>query len=101
MQGVCCGFGHREVFRDIEKDLYNTVIQLVAEKGVTVFYTGGNGEFDTQLASAVRRAKKLYPHIKLYLVKPYMLVALNKDRDFCEDNYDDMFLGGSVVHILP
>lgn len=97
----CCGFGHREVFCNIESDLYKTIICLIENKQVAAFYTGGNGEFDVQFTSAVRRAKKRYPNIKLYLVKPYMLQSLNKDKDYYEDNFDDIIIPQELMGAHP
>ena len=97
----CCGFGHREVFKNIEKELYNTVIKLIAESSVTVFYTGGNGEFDMQFASAVRRAQKTYSEVKLYLVKPYMMAALNKDKEFYEEYYSGIIIPQELMGCHP
>lgn len=99
--GFCCGFGHREFFSNIEKDLYNTIIRLIEERDVSVFYTGGDGDFDMLFSAAVRRAKKLYPHIKLYLVKPYMLSSLNKDKDFYEAYYDDVIIPQELLGCHP
>ncbi len=101
MDSVCCGFGHREVLYDIKNDLYNIVIRLVAERSVSIFYTGGNGEFDALFSSAVRRAKRIYPNIKLYLVKPYMLTSLNKDREYYETHYDDVIIPQELMGCHP
>ncbi len=101
MQRACCGFGHREVFCDIKRELYTAIIRLIEERSVNVFYTGGNGEFDAQFASAVRWAKKLYPNIKLYLVKPYMLQSLNKDKEFYNTYFNDVIIPQEMMGSHP
>ncbi len=101
MCNACCGFGHREVLANIEGELYSSVIRLIEEKSVEVFYTGGDGEFDLKFAVAVRRAKINYPHIKLYLVKLYMLATLNKDKDFYEACYDDILIPQELMGCHP
>ena len=47
---ICCGFGHRVMLMDIEKPLREVLERLVAERSVSVFYTGGMGEFDELFA---------------------------------------------------
>ena len=60
---ACCGFGHRNVFENIEDKLY-TVVMSAAGQGYVIFYTGAMGEFDSLFSYAVRKAKKVYPNIK-------------------------------------
>ena len=51
--------------------------------GADQFYLGGYGSFDRAAASAVRGAKKAYPHIRSTLVMPY------PDRKVDTSLYDD------------
>lgn len=71
--------GHRKIEYD-EKLLSNLemcVFDLV-QKGATMFYIGGYGEFDRLAARAVYNIKKKeYPDIKSIFVTPY----LNRDYD--------------------
>ena len=71
--------GHRKIEYD-EKLLSNLemcVLDLV-QKGATMFYIGGYGEFDRLAARAVYNIKKKeYPDIKSIFVTPY----LNRDYD--------------------
>ena len=57
MDRVCCGVGHREVYDSIEGVLYDAIIKLIKQKSVSIFYTGGNGEFDTQFGGAYTAVK--------------------------------------------
>ncbi len=57
---------------DIEKPLRETLERLVTERGVTVFYTGGMGEFDELFARTVRSMKRTDPRLRLVLVMPYL-----------------------------
>lgn len=68
----CCGFGHRILLMDIEKPLREVLERLVTERGVTVFYTGGMGEFDELFARTVRSMKRTDPRLRLVLVMPYL-----------------------------
>lgn len=69
---ICCGFGHRMMLMDIEKPLREVLERLVTERGVTVFYTGGMGEFDELFARTVRSMKRTDPRLRLVLVMPYL-----------------------------
>ena len=55
------------------------ITQHLIEQGVTVFYLGGYGEFDSLAASILRKQKKQYPQIELILVQAY----LNTGRNTC------------------
>lgn len=54
-----------------------TVTQNLIGQGVTVFYLGGYGEFDSLAAAVLREQKQKYPHIELVLVLAY----LHKGKD--------------------
>lgn len=88
----CCGFGHREVFENLTERL-DKAIQQAIEEGCVYFYTGGMGEFDNLFSSAVRRAKKRYPNIKLICVKPYMTNEINENHNHYSGlYYDDVII---------
>ena len=72
---ACCGFGHRDVLENIEDAVYTAVLK-VAELGCEIFYTGAMGAFDSLFSSAVRKAKKTYPGIKLIFLAVQHLVGL-------------------------
>ncbi len=64
----------------------DTVLPPLIEDGANVFYLGGYGTFDRLAAAAVRRQKKVYPHIESVLV----LIYLNRDVDTsCYDSTTD------------
>ena len=95
---ACCGFGHRNVFENINEELDNT-IKTAIQEGCKLFYTGAMGEFDSQFSSAVRKAKKTYPQIKLICVKPYMTNDINTDRDYYAAMYDDVIIPDELAGI--
>ena len=100
MKKVCCGFGHRNVFENIEDKVYMAVLNA-AEQGCEIFYTGAMGEFDSLFSSAVRKAKKVYPNIKLICVKPYFTNDINTDRDHYAALYDDIIIPDELADIHP
>ena len=95
---ACCGFGHRNVFENINEELDNA-IETAIQQGCTVFYTGAMGEFDSLFSSAVRRAKKAHPHIKLICLKPYMTSDINTDGDYYAAMYDDIIIPDELAGI--
>lgn len=52
--------GHREVddFFFVEDQVDSIVRELISTKEYVEFYVGRNGEFDTFVASAIKRAKR-------------------------------------------
>ena len=97
---ACCGFGHRNVFENIEDKLYTAVMNAVGQ-GCEIFYTGAMGEFDSLFSSAVRKAKKAYPNIKLICVKPYFTNDINTDKDYYVALYDDIIIPDELAGIHP
>jgi len=95
---ACCGFGHREVFEKISEQLEAVVLKAIKDD-CDVFYTGAMGEFDSLFSSAVRKAKKKYPQIKLICVKPYMTNDVNTNRDYYATMYDDVVIPDELAGI--
>ena len=97
---ACSGFGHRNVFENISSKLDNAVEEAIAQ-GCEIFYTGAMGDFDSLFSSAVRSAKKVYPHIKLIGVKPYFTNDINTDKDYYAALYDDIIIPDELAGIHP
>ena len=97
---ACSGFGHRNVFENISSKLDNAVEEAITQ-GCEIFYTGAMGDFDSLFSSAVRSAKKVYPHIKLIGVKPYLTNDINTDKDYYTALYDDIIIPDELAGIHP
>ena len=95
---ACCGFGHRNVFENISGKL-DKAVEEVKTQGCEIFYTGAMGEFDRLFSSAVRKAKKIYPHIKLICVKPYFTNDINTDKDYYKAMYDDVIIPPTIIGV--
>ena len=95
---ACCGFGHRNVFENISSKIDNA-IETAITQGCEIFYTGAMGDFDSLYSSAVRSAKKAYPHIKLICVKPYFSDDINTNRDYYTTLYDDIMIPDELAGI--
>ena len=97
---ACSGFGHRNVFENISSKLDKAVEEVITQ-GCEIFYTGAMGDFDSLFSSAVRSAKKVYPHIKLIGVKPYFTNDINTDKDYYAALYDDIIIPDELAGIHP
>ena len=69
---TCCFFGHREVTHNIIDKLKAIIESLIAENGVTEFYVGHQGQFDSMVYSVLKELKAKYPHIRYTVVIAYM-----------------------------
>lgn len=92
---ICCGFGHRDVFQNIDKELCEAV-QKAMEMGCNVFYTGAMGDFDRCFSSAVRKQGK---KIKLVCIKPYMSNELNTNKEYYNCMYDDIIIPDELAFV--
>ena len=69
---TCCFFGHREVMHNIRPKLTAIIEKLITEEGVTKFYVGHQGQFDSMVYSVLKELKAKYPHIRYTVVLAYM-----------------------------
>ena len=91
MDNKTCSFaGHANIFNkeELKIRLKNEIINLIENKNVTTFYSGGKGDFDWLCANTLKEIKKDYPFIKSYLVRAYM--PTRKDS-YEEDLYKQIF----------
>ena len=83
--------GHREIdrFRFVEEQLDKIIGDLMSHKEYVEFYVGRNGDFDTMVASAVKRCQKRYgkENSSLILVIPYSVANM----DCLEKFYDEIW----------
>lgn len=92
---ITCTFaGHREIFGAALTKVENALESLLKDDDTLLCYVGGMGEFDALCTAAVRKLKRDYPHknIRLVLVLPYMQNKINKYREYCETEYDDVLI---------
>ena len=69
---TCCFFGHREVTHNIKDKLIAIIEKLITEDGVTEFYVGNQGQFDSMVYSVLKELKAKYPQIRYTVVLAYM-----------------------------
>ena len=74
---VCTFFGHKDTPKEIEPTLRSTLIGLIENKNVTVFYVGNNGNFDTMVRRQLEDLSQTYP-ITYSVVLAYLPTEKNK-----------------------
>ena len=59
---VCTFFGHREIhnYNEVASKLYDTVYELVEDKGIKHFLVGNNGAFDHMVLKVLREIAKTH-----------------------------------------
>ena len=74
---VCTFFGHKDTPKEIEPTLRSTLIDLIENKNVNVFYVGNNGNFDTMVRHQLEILSQTYP-IEYHVVLAYLPTEKNK-----------------------
>lgn len=74
---VCTFFGHKDTPKEIEPTLRSTLIDLIENKNVNVFYVGNNGNFDTMVRRQLEDLSQIYP-ITYSVVLAYHPTEKNK-----------------------
>ena len=88
---ICSFCGHRDADSSLRSQIKPAITDMIINKNITTFYSGGMGNFDSLCESVVRELKKTYP-LKLYLIMPYMTKRLNTDKAYYEAQYDDIII---------
>ncbi len=82
---TCSFFGHRFVSKDIEPVLRSTLIDLIKNYNVNIFYVGNNGEFDIMVKKVLKEFSKEYK-ISYTIVFAYLPT---KKETFIYDDYEN------------
>ena len=69
---TCCFFGHRDTPSTVKAELLECITDLIENENADSFLVGNQGGFDALVLSALRDAKKKYPHISYNVVLAYM-----------------------------
>ena len=93
----CTFFGHRDCPSSVKTKLRDTLIRLIEEHAVDMFYVGRQGAFDRLVRSVLKELESLYPHIRYAVVLERLPV---KEDDSILLDYSDTILpeGGETVH---
>ena len=74
-------FGHKDTPKEIEPTLRSTLIDLIENKNVTVFYVGNNGSFDTMVRRQLENLSQTYP-ITYNVVLAYLPTKKSEYDDY-------------------
>ena len=74
-------FGHKDTPKEIEPTLRSTLIDLIENKNVTVFYGGNNGNFDTIVRRQLEDLSHTYP-ITYNVVLAYLPTKKSEYDDY-------------------
>ena len=99
----CTFAGHKEVYlKDAELRIEAAILDLLEQDESVCFYCGGIGAFDELCSRTVKRMKILRQdkEIRLYLVIPYMMQRINKNKQELMSAYDEILFPDqlSVCH---
>ena len=94
MKRVCTFAGHRNISatRELLSALRKHIEILITKENVSEFLVGNYGDFDFLSTKTVRELKKVYPHIKLILVIPYLTKAINEYKEQFYEKYDSILI---------
>lgn len=93
---VCTFFGHRDCPDTTKPKLRSTIIDLIENHNVDMFYVGKQGQFDAMVRSALKQLKQEYPHIDYAVVLAYMPGKQNNYED-----YSDTMLPEGIETVHP
>ena len=68
---VCTFFGHADTPDEAQRTLHSSLVDLIENKNVDLFYVGNNGNFDSIVRNELETLSKTYP-IKYFVVLAYM-----------------------------
>ena len=72
MENSCCFFGHRDATDNIRIKLAEVIKKLIEEQGVTDYYVGNQGGFDSLVLSVMKELAVSYPQIRYSVVLAYL-----------------------------
>ena len=98
MGKACTFFGHRDCPSSIKGKLRDTLIDLIENHAVDMFYVGQQGAFDGIVRSVLKDMVLVYPHIRYAVV----LERLPPKRDeFDPRDYSDTMLPEGIETVHP
>lgn len=65
---ICTFFGHRDAPGSLRSLLKSTILELIAKRGITLFYVGNNGNFDYMVQNVLEEIAKSGVPIEYYIV---------------------------------
>lgn len=78
---ACTFFGHKDAPQNLKSAIKEKITELIEQHGVSVFYVGNHGQFDSMAISALKELASIYPHIKYYVVLAYYPKEKNLEQN--------------------
>lgn len=88
---VCAFVGHRDCDTALRDRTKAEIKDIIENSGISTFYSGGMGDFDSMCEDAVLTLKRTYK-IKLCLVVPYFMQRLNTHKEYYTERYDEIII---------
>lgn len=92
---TCTFFGHRTVPKEIEPTLRSTLIDLIENHNVKLFYVGNQGGFDAMVRRVLKELSEKYD-ITYHVVLAYMP---GKKDEFNYEDYSDTILPDGIESV--
>lgn len=93
---ACTFFGHRDCPESVRPKIKATLVNIIEEYGVDMFYVGNQGRFDALVRAELRKLKEEYPHIQYAVVLAYMP---GKPSEY--EDYSDTLLPEGIESVHP
>lgn len=96
---TCCFLGHREICetKELKKQLWQTIEDLIVCKKVDTFLFGSKSQFNSLCYGLVTEIKEKYPHIKRVYVRAEFPVIHEDYRRYLLERYEDTYYPESVI----
>ena len=98
MGAACTFLGHRDCPNSIKMKLRDTLIDLIENHAVDMFYVGQQGAFDAMVRSVLKELVSVYPHINYAVV---MERLPPKQDEFDTRDYSDTMLPEGIETVHP
>ena len=95
---ACTFFGHRDCPSSIRPRLRNTLVDLIENHSVDLFYVGRQGAFDAMVRSVLKELILEYPHIR-YAVVLERIPGKRNESD--PRDYSDTMLPEGIENVHP
>lgn len=95
---ACTFFGHRDCPSSIRPRLQETLVDLIKNHAVDMFYVGRQGAFDAMVRSVLKELILEYPHIR-YAVVLERIPGKRNDSD--PRDYSDTMLPEGIENVPP
>ncbi len=86
---ACTFFGHKDTPDSIEEKLRLTIIDLIENKNINLFYVGNQGNFDYMVRKNLKKIKSEYPHIQYRVVLAYHPLKKDNNNDYSNTIYPE------------